>query len=234
MNHCVFLLLLILLPLADILGQSQSVKKIIDCAELYYGTNNLIINGRPYAPGHPKADGHPYFQTDEWKPGKIYINGNAYPAEGLKYNLYTLQLIIKYQRPNGTTQNVILSDLLVDSFRVEEYLFVNRKLIFPEEESPGYLENIYDDQLSFFRSQKKVFGALTSSSPYGRFSSPRDVFYLLMDGKDHVITKNSEFIACFPDHKAEIKKYMKSHSMKWNKMTNAQFTELLNYCHDQI
>ncbi len=234
MNHPVFLFVLAVFPFADTLGQSTSLANFINCVELQNGPDNLLINGRPYLPSHPKAEGHPYFRTEEWKPGVVYINGSSFLANKLKYNLFSHQLIIKHERPNGTNQKVVLSDLLIDSFHIEEHLFVNQSLILPEKEDRGYLEKIFEEKLSFFRLQKKVFTSLTNRRPFGGFSSLKDVFYLIEDDKHYRITKRKDFLACFPDHKSQIKKYMKNHSLKWRKITGIQLYELLKFCHGQI
>lgn len=234
MNYRAFLFLLSVIPFTVTLGQSTSLDNFIDCIELQNGPDNLLINGRPYLPNHLKAEGNPYFQTDEWRPGTVYINGNSFATNYLKYNLTSHQLIIKHERPNGTNLQVVLSDLLVDSFYIEEYSFVNQRLILPAEENSGYLEKLFEEDLSFFRRQKKVFVTPTNSKPYGRFSNLKDVFYLIDEEQPHRITQKNEFLACFPDHKSQINNFMKIHSLKWKKMTNIQFTKLLKFCHDQI
>lgn len=236
MNHRLFLFILTLaLPVADTQGQNTNVTSFINCIELQNGTDNLLINGRPYSPSHPAANGHPYFQTKEWRPGIIYIKGNTYLADKLKYNLSTYQLIVKHQRPNGTLQKAVLSDLLVDSFRIEEHLFINRKLILSDDENGTYLEKIFTDKLSFYQLQKTVFNAsFNNENPHGWFSNQKDVFYLLLNEGVHKITKPKQFLSCFPNHKTQIKKYMKTNKLKWKKMTKRQFSQLLKFCNDQI
>jgi hypothetical protein len=233
MNHRVLLFVFTLLPIAGILGQNTALNRFVDCVEQQYGADNLLINGRPYLRSNPRAEGHPYFLADEWKPGVAYINGNAFEANELKYNLYTSQLILKYERPNGIAQKVVLSDMLVDSFRIAAQIFVRQNEVLTEKEGSGYLEKIAEHPLSFFRLQRKVFGPI-SGSAYGQFSSQKEVFYLLLGDKQHKITRKKDFLACFPGRKAQIKKYMKTHSLKWKKMTNPQFTHLLKFCYGQI
>ncbi len=224
-----------MLYVTDTQGQNTSITNFINCVELQNGTDNLLMNGRPYAPSNTKAKEHPYFQTDEWKPGKVYINGNTYPVDQLKYNLSSFQLVLRHQRPNGTTQKVILSDLLIDSFYIEIDLFVNRILVLPEKENGGYLEKVFVDKLPFYRLQKKVFNSTYSKdTPYGKFTNQKPVFYLLKDGKQYKIIKKKEFLACFPEHKVPIKKYLKTHSINWKKITKTQLYQLLKFCNDQI
>jgi len=216
------------------MGQNSPLAHLINCVELQNGADNLLINGRSYTPSNLKAEGHPYFQTKDWKPGIVYLNGNTFSVNHLKYNLSTYQLIIKQERPNGTSQEIILSDLLVDSFQIEEHLFVNRDLILPEKEISSYLEKIYAEKRSFYRIQKKVLNPISNNKPYGQFIHLKDVFFLLSEKQYHKVTNKKEFWTCFPDHKTTIKKYLKDQSLKWKKMTKNQFSQLLKFCDDQV
>ena len=235
MSYRIFLFFLLTLPVTDTQGQSSSLLQFIDCIEQQHGTNNLLVNGRPYLPTKPLANPHPYFQTKEWKPGFVYLNGNPYPAKQLKYNLSNAQLIIKHKRPNGTSQKVILSNLLIDSFRIGQHVFVNWSLILPEINQSGYLEEIFIDKLSFYRLQKKVFNvAHNKERPHGWFSLQKDVFYLLLDSRTFKITNKNQFLACFPNHHKQIKKYLKDHALRWRKMSKNQFSQFLKFCNDQL
>jgi len=217
-------------------GQNASLADFINCIELRNGTDNLLMNGRPYVATNQQAEGHPYFQTAEWTPGLIYVNGKVHFTTKLKYNLSTHQLIVKHKRPNGTTQNVVLSTSLVDSFYIRRDLFVNQSLVFPERaQNDGYLEEIFSEKIFFYRFQRKVFDAIYNNDiPNGRFTNQKDIFYLLLDGKSYKITKKKELLACFPNRKGAIKKYMKDQSLRWKKMSKIQFSQLLKFCNDQI
>lgn len=235
MNCRLFLFLLIVSFVTHTQAQSTSLANFIHCIDAQNGTDNLVVNGRPYFPTNLRADGHPYFQKEDWKAGVLYINGSDYSVDQLKYNLSNYQLIVKHERPNGTTQKVVLSDLLIDSFLLEDHLFVNRNLLLPGKENNGYLEKIFIDQLSFYRLQRKLFTAIyNKSTPHGQFQNKKDIYYLLLGGKYYKVTKRKEFLACFPNEKKQIKKYIKDHSLHWKKMTKVQLYHLLKFCNDQI
>ena len=231
-----FLLFSFIMLLAIVIqGQDSSVTKFIQCVEQQNGTDNLLMNGRPYVPAHTKAKGHPYFHMEAYKAGVVYINGNPYPVKRLKYNLNIGQLVLKHQRPNGTSQKVVLSDQLVDSFYIAEDLFVNRKLILAEQKQGGFLETIFRDRLAFYRMQNKMFnGSYSREAPNGQFIEQKPIYYLIKDGQQYQFTKKKEFLACFPEHKGLIKKYMKEQSLNWKKITKTQLYQLLRFCNGQI
>lgn len=216
------------------IGQSTALDEFIDCVELQYGPDDLLINGRPYQPANFRAEGHPYFQTEDWQPGTVYLYGEPYAAHKLKYNLARQQLIIQYDRPNGTYQRVVVSPLLADSFRIGARRFVSQRLILPGQEESGYLEKIYEAELAFYRYQKKVLSAPSNSKPFGQYRGLKDVFYLSVDGQIHKVAKRRDFLACFPNHQSRIKKYMKQHTRRWKKITTPQFIQLLKFCHAQL
>lgn len=234
MNYTFLLLLLTAVSFVRTLGQGSSLDSFIDCVESQNGADNLLTNGRPYRSVHLLAEGHPYFLTEEWKPGIVYIGGISFPVNGLKYNLMDHQLILKHELPSGVNQSVALSDLLIDSFYIESNLFVSWDLILSEMKNKGYLEVIFTDQLSFYRLQKKVFESRTNNLPNGRFSKLKDVFYLLLNDKSYKITQKKELLAHFPNSKIQIKAYMKQNDLKWKKMTKTQLADLLKFCYDQI
>ena len=234
MNYRVFLFVLLIIPLTKTPGQNISTSQFIQCVELKYGPDNLLVNGRPYTPSNVRAEGHPFFQTDEWVPGTVFIGGNAYRSDFLKYHIGDHQLIIKYERPNGTSQKVILSDLLVDSFQISGHLFVNNKLALSTDNEIGYVEKIHENEAAFYRFQKKVLAAPSNGKPYGQFSRIKDVFYLITPDEQFKISQKNDFLNCFPDHKTAIKKHLKDQSLRWKTMSNAQFTQLLEFCYAQF
>lgn len=235
MKHLRYLCLLLFTFTNDVKGQENPLISFVECIDQQNGIDNLLLNGRPYAEINTNASGHPYFQTKKWKPGIVYINNNAFLASRLKYDLSTYQLIIKQERQNGTSQKVILSKLLVDSFQIDGHLFINQNLILEEKDKSNYLEQIFKDKLAFYRVQKKVFNPVyNANTPYGQYSTQRSDFYLLIDDKQHKISKKKEFLACFPAHKNQIKKYMKDNVPNWKKMTKIQLHNLLKFCNDQI
>jgi len=234
MDYCVLLLTILVWPLANTMGQSTALDEFLACVEQQYGPDDQLINGRPYQPVNLKPEGHPYFHTDAWQPGMVYLAGRPYAAPKLKYNLERQQLAIQYDRPNGTYQKAVVSPLLLDSFRIGAHRFVNQRLVLPGTETPGYLEKIFEAELAFYRYQQKVLTAPSSSKPDGKYTSLKDDFYLLREGQVHHIARRKDFLSAFPDHKSQVRKYMKQQLPGWKKITDAQFVQLLKFCHAKL
>ena len=103
----------------------DSGASLMSCLEEYYGTDDLLANGRLYRPTNTRAARHPYFITDEWQEGAVYVKGRYFDSLSLKYNLEIGRLILKQELKNGVSINVELTGVLVDSFRIGQHFFVN-------------------------------------------------------------------------------------------------------------
>ena len=201
------------------------------CLEEYYGIDNLLVNGRPYRPTNTRAARYPYFLADEWTEGAVYVKGRKFSPLTLKYNLEIDRPILKQQLKNGASANVVLTENLVDSFRIGQHLFVNSALLPGKTEDFGFLEKIYSGECSFFKKQKKVFIANYSGrTPHGKFSEAETTFFLLIDDQLQTIPNRKAFLDFFAPHQTNVKKYMNQKGIQLKKASGAQLRQLLAYC----
>ncbi|MCB0593547.1 MAG: hypothetical protein H6557_07115 [Lewinellaceae bacterium] len=211
--------------------QADSGIALFSCLEEYYGTNTLLANGRLYNPANTRAARHPYFMADEWSEGAIYVKGRTFSSLRLKYNLETGQLVLKQELKNGAPVNVVLTEALVDSFRIGQHLFVKLPLLEEAGGGSGFLERIYSGGFSFYRKQKKAFIATYSSrAPYGKFSEPENSFFLLINSQIREVHNRKALPGFFAPHQKAIKKYMNRQRIRLNKASDAQLIQLLEYC----
>ena len=50
----------------------------MDVVQKAYGPDDLLVYGSLYVPDHPKAEGNPYFQEENWTEGLIVIKGKSF------------------------------------------------------------------------------------------------------------------------------------------------------------
>ena len=209
----------------------DSWASLMSCLEEYYGTDDLLANGRLYRPTNTRAARHPYFMADEWQEGAVYIKGRYFDFLSLKYNLETGRLILKQELKNGAPVNVVLTEALVDSFRIGQHLFVKLPLLEEAGGGSGFLERIYSGGFSFYRKQKKAFIATYSSrAPYGKFSEPENSFFLLINSQIREVHNRKALPGFFAPHQKAIKKYMNRQRIRLKKASDAQLIQLLEYC----
>lgn len=219
-----------------LMGQHQvSVDDAKACIERYYGTNDLLVNGRTYLPVNTKASGHPYFETADFVKGTIFVKAKAFDNVDLKFNVEKNQLILHHRLTNGIPVQVIVTPALVDSFRINRHLFVNERHITAPEVAKRFFKKIYAGNLGFYRKEIKLFQPVFSRiHPNGKYSDTEISYLLVKDSQLHDIHSKRDFLKCYPGQEREIKQYMKQQSIKFKKASDDQFYNLLKFCDEII
>lgn len=208
-----------------------NVDTFLECVEQYYGTSDLLVNGRPYVPINLKAKGFPYFKFNTFSEGILYVKDRVFTSVLLKYNVEKDQLILKENLVNNIPVQVVLTTALIDSFQLGNHLFFNRTLIFGEATANGFLEVLYNGDIQFYKKHTKLFHPTFSQvNPHGKYHDDTDVFYLKKAGKLHEIKSKKQLLEVFADQKKAVKKFMKQNGIKFKKANNNQFYNLLKYC----
>src|ERR1700750_2461284 len=85
------------------------------------GDNAQIYHGREYIRNGQKANGFPFYESDNLVVGSVYYQGTVYPTQNMYYNIVSDELII-----NNFTDNafIVLSPQKVDSFVIGHHVFV--------------------------------------------------------------------------------------------------------------
>ena len=214
--------------------QHMPTDELRACIERYYGTNDLLVNGRTYLPVHTKASGHPYFETADFVKGTLFVKAHAFKNVDLKFNVEKKQLILRHQLTNGIPVQVIVTPALVDSFQIESHLFVNYRHVSELNEGTGFLKKIYAGNNGFYRKDIKLFQPVFSRiHPNGKYTDPEISYVLVKGGELYDIHNRKDFLNCFPGQDRTIKQFMKQQSVRFKKATDDQLYNLLKFC-DEI
>ncbi len=214
-------------------GQELGKKNdLLTCIDRYYGSNDLLINGRPYIPTNTKATGHPYWGNGVFLPGTLFIKSQQFENVDLKLNLEKDKLILQQELTNGIPVKYIATTSLVDSFHIDNRIFVNTHSISNEIGEAGFIQQLYvGKKIGFYRKQIKYYlPNLSSIHPFGRYSDPDKKYYLTTEDGLFELNSKKAFLDFFGTQKKAVKQYMKQQSIQFKKATDAQFYNLLKYC----
>jgi hypothetical protein len=205
----------------------------ISCVEQYFfGSHDLMVNGRVYVPSNQKASGHAYYLFENYQNGTLYIRDLVFDRSEIKYNLVNDQLILRKELPNTTVVEIMITPSLVDSFEIHQKKFINNKSVVGIPNGSNYLQKVYDGKLKLYkRSIKHYYPVFSQSDPFGRFGNEERQFYLV--AKNGVVTEiNSKraFLKYFKNQKRAVRKFMKKQRIRFSKITDEQFYNLMNYC----
>lgn len=195
-----------------------------------YGSDNELVNGEIYYQKSLYADGTPFYLGDEWLKGSVKVNGKIHDNLFLKYNIETDQLILKASTKNGTTNAIVLNAPFIDYFYLRDNLFENSTHLENIELKSQYFHKIYEGDFIFLAIYKKTFvNDYNVKTPYGKYSNLTANHYILDSGGLVKISSKKSILAYSEGKEKDIKKYLKSERVKFKKMNDSQWHDLMEY-----
>src|SRR5450432_492906 len=181
------------------------LKEIGDNAQIYHGTE-FIRNGQ-------KANGFPFYQSDNMIAGSVYYQGMTYPNQNIYYNIVSDELIT-----NNYTKNafIVLAPEKVDSFFIQNHVFVpltaskSNRL-----ENSGYYDRLWAGEPGVYarREKRLVVGSGSEETKYIQhedyFIEIKNVFYDV-DGKRALLD-------ILKDQEDVLKKYIRTNKLNFKK-----------------
>lgn len=213
-------------------GQEISEKKenILAIANSLYGADDRLVNGKYYVPKHYRSTGNPFFKSDNWLNGTLFIKGTKYIDIPLKYNIEDDLLIINIVFENRIAKSISMYNAFVDSVIIDSQKIHNTDN-FLTKNSIGFAELIYQgDSLSaYFKHSIEFLDVISDGGPHGKYLKPRKKLYFLQENTFFQINSKKAFLAYFENHKKEIRLFMRKNEIHFKKATTNQFIDLLSF-----
>lgn len=228
-------LLLTCLCLANLLSAQETNDSLNpkDFVNDFYGTNDLLVNGRTYVPVNTKASGHPFFAEEAFSKGTIFVRAEAFEDVDIRFDIEKDQLILRQILNNGIPVEVVVTPALVDSFSINNHHFVNNKHVSHLNEGKGFMKVLFAGETGFYQKTIKLYYPTYSKiHPDGRYGEEEISYYLVRAGQMYGVRNKKDFLNYFSEHKKEIKLFMKKQSIRFRKATDNQFYYLLKFCNE--
>ncbi len=213
-------------------GLSQTSTTLLEKAELAYGVNDLLMNGRQYKEPHPTAKGDP-FLLPKMIDGTVYIKGEIFEDVGLKYDIFSDDLLMRVTSKQAWFQYIVANEQLVDSFQIEDRKFLNAQFIDGSEKVGGYFEVLNNGKIKFYQKHFKTFNDVHDSKyPNGYFFTGFPSLFVLENGTLTKLKNKGALLKYFKNEKGPLKQFMKSSSIKYKKATNEQLKSIAQFCNE--
>jgi hypothetical protein len=192
-----------------------------------------LINGREYVPYYFKVRVKPLLYDEISRTGSLVFNGRTYTNLRLEYDTFLDQLI--YSDSTKLIDDKIFKLALnkdpVDEFSI--YL-ANDSLRFRHFRTgpgssfnlpDGFYEVVYDGMTKcIIRHQSFI---IESDGMYEYRYTPAE--YILTEGKFVRVKSSSQFIRIFGSRSGEVRKYMRTNSIKYRLADKNEIAAVLNY-----
>ena len=219
-------------------GQSQNtnlyILSLIDSVQKTYGSNDLLINGKVYYQPNRMASGTPFLFSPIFEPGTIFTRGLSFEVAGLNYNIVDHELILLNITSDGAKLHIKLSNILIDSFLLNDYLFVNLEELNIPSDYPHMLVTNKGSCYFLIGYDKEFVNRYSENNPYGKFSSTKKLLFLVCDGTLVRINSKKAFLESFPSIKKETSTFLKNHNTKLSKASPEQLKQLMEFCNNQM
>jgi len=211
----------------------QNENDIVGFTKNFYGTNDVLVNGRKYIPQHFKAGGNPYFLGENWMKGTVSVAGSVFENVDLLYNIETDQLVLRTNTSNNDTVFVVLNDETVDHFIIDGNTFIRSGSLRLNQNLSGYFEEVYNGSFSFLiKHQKSYISDYSKTSPNGHYSKLYTTNFIFQNGVLSKVTNRKAFLNYFSENSKAIKTFMKKNKIRYSKANNNSMITLLKYCDD--
>lgn len=195
-----------------------------------YGTDPLLVNGTVYLENLGEIKGHPYFLSEEWLTGTVFIGERMYPGQKMKYNLETDDLILSTGTSDSAFTTIRLNRALVDSFNINGHHFVHYRKFSPSDSIDKFFESIDGRGFTFLRRHSKErSGKYSDASPGGSYNEMATASFIFEDRQLLKINSKKEFCDYFANQKKDIRKYLRANHIKYRKATTPQLQQLISH-----
>jgi len=227
-----FLIHLITIDLSYSQPSGHTLDAFMDSISRLYGTNDLLVNGYPYVQPDPSIKGHPYLNDNEWFVATLYIAGNEFKDQQVKYNIVDEILVLKAEVAEGKHLLIEANKSLVDSFRVRNQMFVNSSVVLKDRDNLRYYQLVQGGEVYFVRKfTKKFLSTYGMLSPNGKYSSTDEERYVIADGEITRVNNRRSFLKYFPEEKRKkVRSYLREHSLNYSKASFEELVNLSNFC----
>ncbi len=189
-------------------SHENSYQKLQNFYKESISKNNRYVNGYLYSETFPGSRGNPFFQSETWYQGDLFMDERFYEDLAIRYDLYRDQLLFNHIHPTGS-YIVVLNIKRIESFSIDGHRF--SKLPAPGHSSvgikEGYYELLAEGRASFYVKWIKRLEDPTPES-MGEFSLFKE-WYILNNGEFRKVSGKSGFFKSLEDHEKEIRSYIR-------------------------
>ena len=210
---------------------NQNDISILESTGQIYGSDDLLVNGRIYYQKYPLAEGHPYFDTEEWMNGLIFINGRSFPGYEIKYDLEMDEIVLNTRDKKGAFVDIILNHQVIDSLYIGNRFFINTTQFVIDKPVSNFFEVVFNGVPMLLVYHKKEFlKEYNERYPHGRYRDPIQRIFLYTENDLVDVSKKKAFLNYYEPYKKEIKKFMKRNRIIYKKADKQELFRLMEFC----
>ena len=206
--------------LADSLNYLHAIENTKTFYKQFVDPPAGLYNGGEYVDyTYDINEGHPFFESPDFKPGSVLYDGILYENVPLLYDMVTGKVVIN--DPHKVFKLALINER-VSEFIVSTHKFV--RLVKEDSEktviTTGFYELLYSGASGVFKmKKKKIVENITISEGIRRYIVETNTYFIRKKESFYNVSSKSDLISIYKDKKKEIEQYMRNNklSFKTNK-----------------
>ena len=191
------------------------------------GVNSPLYKGKEYLDYNFRIEGNQYFQSDLWQKGSVYYEGQLYQDVTMKYDIANKVVILDHaQLPVPIT----LESSSVEHFSLLDHHFI--RLVGDTTNAPvstGFYDLLYDSNTQFLINREKVLRDEIDDRKLRFWFEERDTYFIRKEGSYHKVKSKKSVLNVFPEHKKEIRKFLKKNKIKYRQQREEAIYLMVKY-----
>ena len=178
------------------------------------GAESLHYIGTAYTNYWHGVIGHPFFDSENFKPGNIQYHAVQYQGIPLLYDIAKDLLVsTKY----ASQEQLALPGIKILGFSIGQHQFVRLDADMNADIKTGFYEIFYRGVIkAYVKHQKEIKQSFKTEERTPTFIQ-YDAYFIEKNGRFHAITNASDIVSLLTEHQKEIRKKMKERDINFKK-----------------
>ncbi len=197
---------------------SRSLQNALYSYKKSAGSNDLLYQGSEYSNYSHGINGHPFYNTDDFKKGSLFYNGAFHEEVDMLYDLVNDELVIKYL---DTDNPMRLVSEKITHFALTGHHFVR---INSGNIAPGFYELVFEQGNSALLVKWQEVLKTQANIEKQPFFLKSELFYVHVNNVYHLIKNKKDLVTAFADQKPEMRKFINKNDISF-KHEKARFIQ---------
>jgi len=176
------------------------------------GETSGLYNGRVFY-WYPLMKGHAFYPSADWQKGSVLYDGTWYQNLFIMYDIYRDEIVLKH--PNSIPIRLF-------SDRIQEFQLEDQHFTRLQPDKDNVLKDAFYQVLAigkvtvFAARQKKIEENIVENTLERSFITV-DQYYLLKDGRYHLILNQKQLLSILKDKRQSITQNLRKQKLKYKK-----------------
>jgi hypothetical protein len=189
-----------------------------------------IVNGKHYSLNAGGIGGSLFLMGNEFVSGTVTIKEKNYSDLLLNYDIFSQQLVLKFNDSNGSSKLIALSDAWITNFSLESKTFT----LIPDFERKKIYQSFGNDDLQILIAYTTAIIIDSSSGKYS-YTKPKSEAYLRYNGKISRFRGNKSFAKAFgSENYISVRNFLKQKKINISKANDSLLDDIVKGCNTII